>query len=389
MKVVLQKYYFLGLKSVVFMQQFGIFNSLKVLFISNSMVDLYHAIYENEIFKKSNCIWHENTLLDFFRSNLIALGYTATDPSNKVWRRGDQTVVTCLVDDFSTCSTNYSTSLPYLFDKNTVVITDNRVNVPTQYKVCQLPASFFGIYAHEPALTKWTPDRRFNFSVNRMDAKRLLLFLELQLRSMDMPNAEQLDYVNFNCWSWDGDNASDIGFLSNFECQYNQLEHQFHTVYDSTYSRLLPQIPFRNHTLEHELAHVRAYLNVVAETYSSDTTVALSEKTFRALCLPVPWMLYSGKHTVAYLNSLGFDVMLDVIEHRYDSMIENKTAAYGDKMVDFLFEGVEAVERMQAKLPQHRAEQAAATNQQRLAEMKQSWPQDFAQWWPTVVDRIK
>jgi len=128
---------------------------------------------------------------------------------------------------------------------------------------------------------------------------------------------------------------------------------------------------------------------VVAETYSSDTTVALSEKTFRALCLPVPWMLYSGKHTVAYLNSLGFDVMLDVIEHRYDSMIENKTAAYGDKMVDFLFEGVEAVERMQAKLPQHRAKQAAATNQQRLIEMKQSWPQDFAQWWPTVVDRIK
>ena len=371
------------------MQQFGIFDSLKVLFISNSMVDLYHAIYENEIFKKSNCIWHENTLLDFFRSNLIALGYTATDPSNKVWRRGDQTVVTCLVDDFSTCSTNYSTSLPYLFDKNTVVITDNRVNVPTQYKVCQLPASFFGIYAHEPALTKWTPDRRFNFSVNRMDAKRLLLFLELQLRSMDMPNAEQLDYVNFNCWSWDGDNASNIGLLSNFERQYNQLEQQFHTVYDNTYSRLLPQIPFRNHKLEHELAHVQAHLNVVAETYSSDTTVALSEKTFRALCLPVPWMLYSGKHTVAYLNSLGFDVMLDVIEHRYDSMIENKTAAYGDKMVDFLFEGVEAVERMQANLPQQRAEQAATTNQQRLAEMKQSWPQDFAQWWPTVVDRIK
>ena len=112
------------------------------------MVDLYHAIYENEIFKKSNCIWHENTLLDFFRSNLIALGYTAVDPSNKVWKRGDKTVVACLVDDFSTCSTNYSTSLPYLFDKDTVVITDNRINVPTQYQVCQLPSSFYGIYAH-------------------------------------------------------------------------------------------------------------------------------------------------------------------------------------------------------------------------------------------------
>jgi len=92
---------------------------------------------------------------------------------------------------------------------------------------------------------------------------------------------------------------------------------------------------------------------------------------------------------VAYLNSLGFDVMLDVVEHKYDGMIENKTAAYGDKMVDFLFEGVEAVDRMQTDLPWQRAEQAARINQQRLQDMKQSWPQDFAQWWPTVVDRIK
>ena len=353
------------------------------------MVDLYHAIYKGEIFKQSNCLWHENTLLDFFRSNLISLGYTADDPSNKVWRRGDKTVVACLVDDFSTCSTNYSTSLPYLFDKNTVVITDNRVNVPTQYQVCQLPSSFFCIYAHQPEHAKWTPDRRFNFSVNRLDAKRLLLFLELQLRSMDMPNANQIDYVNFNCWSWDGDNSSDAGLLSNFERQYNQLEEQFREVYDETHDRLLPVIPMRNHKLEHEDAHVRAYLNVVMETYSSDTTIALSEKTFRALCLPVPWMLYSGKHTVAYLNSLGFDVMSDIVEHKYDSMIENKTAAYGDKMVDFWFEGSEAVERMQVERPWMRAEQAARVNQQRLTEMKESWPSDFSAWWPTVVEKIK
>lgn len=367
----------------------GLFGQPILWAISNSMVDRYHAIYENEIFKKSNCIWHENTLLDFFRSNLIALGYTSVDPSNKVWRRGERTVVTCLVDDFSTCSTDYSTPLPYLFDRNTVVITDNRVNVPTQYQVCQLPSSFFGIYAHEPAHTKWTPDRRFNFSVNRLDTKRLLLFLELQLRSMDISDTNQLDYVNFNCWSWDGDNNSNAGLVDNFERQYNMLDEQFRQVYDDTYARLLPIMPMRNHQLEHEDAHVRAYLNVVMETYSSDTTVALSEKIFRALCLPVPWIVYSGKHTVAYLNSLGFDVLHDVVEHKYDNMIENKTAAYGDKMVDFWFEGVEAVNSMQLQQPCIRAEQAAKTNQQVLQNMKASWPADFASWWPSVVEKIK
>lgn len=355
------------------------------------MVDLYHKIYDGEIFKKSNCIWHENTLLDFFRSTLVNLGYQSVHASNKVWSRGDQTVVVCLVDDFSTCSDNYSTSLPYLFDRNTVVITDNRVNVPTQYQVCQLPESFFGIYQHRPANTAWDPQRRFNFAVNRMDAKRLLLFLEMQMRAASMADPDTLDYANFNCWSWDGDNNSTQGLIENFKRQYQNLEQQYHTVYDETYQSLLNKMPYRNHTLDHEQAHVAAWLNIVMETYSSDTTVALSEKLFRAMCLPVPWMVYSGKHTVAYLNSLGFDVMRDLVEHRYDNMIENKTAAYGDKMVDFVFEGADAVAAMQSQNFEglkHRCATAAAHNQQLLQKMAQQWPADFAAWLPKVIETI-
>jgi hypothetical protein len=353
------------------------------------MGDPYHEIYTGEIFQASQCIWHENTLLDFFRSNLIALGYTSVHDSNKVWRRDGKTVVICLVDDFSTCSENYSATLPYIFDQSTLVITDNRVNVPTQYTVCQLPTSFFGIYAHRPQAEKWTPDRRFNFAVNRMDSKRLLMFLEMQLRSAYVPDTESLDYVNFNCWSWDGDNTTPEGLRANFERQYQQLEPQFRDVYDKTYCAVVNKMPFCNHIMNQEQVHVSAWMNIVMETYSSDTTVALSEKIFRALCLPVPWMVYSGRHTVAYLHSLGFDVLRDVVEHKYDNMQENRTAAYGDKMVDFLFEGVDTVERMQHDRPWMRAEQAARVNQALLSNMQQTWPADFAAWWPTVVERIR
>lgn len=351
------------------------------------MTDPYHEIYNGEIFVESRCIWHENTLMDFFRSNLIALGYQAVNPNNKVWCRGSQTVVVCLVDDYSTCTEDWSLSVPYMFDHDTVVITDNRVNVPTQYQVCQLPASFFGIYAHQPQATTWNPQRRFNFAVNRLDTKRLLLFLEMQMRAANMPNSTELDYVNFNCWSWDGDNSSDQGKLENFQRQYQQLETQFQDVYNATYQSLLSRMPMRNHSLTQEQAHVSAWCNVVMETYSSDTTIALSEKIFRALCLPVPWIVYSGKHTVAWLNSLGFDVMSDVIEHRYDSMIENRTAAYGDKMVDFVYEGAEAVARMNESTAQ-RAQAAAEHNQQLLSKMQKSWPTDFAQWWSKTVQLI-
>jgi len=360
-----------------------------VILLTNSMSDLYHEIYTGEIFQRSQCIWHENTLLDFIRSNLKSLGYASTDGSNKVWQRNNQTVVVCLVDDFTTCSKEYSKSFPYLFDRDTVVITDNHACVPTQYQICQLPTSFFGIYAHCPENVQWQPDRRFCFAVNRLDAKRMLMFLEMQLRSEYQPNSDVLDYVNFNCWSWNGQNDNQQGLQENFKNQWQLLESQYHEVYKHMYEKTVDRMPYRNHDLTQEQAHTSACMNIVMETYSSDANIALSEKAFRALTLPVPWMVYAGRHTVAYLHSLGFDVMSDVVEHRYDGMIENRTAAYGDKMVDFLFEATETVERMQADIPHARAQQAAKHNQDLLRSMQRQWPQDFADWWPTVVDLIK
>ena len=383
---------FLGVKSTTFCY----FSSGSLVLLSIDMTDLYHQIYQGEIFQKSQCIWHENTLMNFFRSNLLSLGYEPLNDNNKVYQRGTRQVVICLVDDFSTCSTNHNTSLPYLFDKDTVVITDNYITVPTQYQVCQLPPSFFGIYNHTPSDAKWNPDRRFNFSVNRLDTKRMLVLLEIWNRVMLMAlngfKVDNLDYINFNCWSWSGDNGSVNGLKENFTQQWQQLELQYQEVYQHVYDDLLPHMPFCNHDLEHKQSHLQAWANIVIETYSSDTTVALSEKMFRALCLPVPWIVYSGKHTVAYLHSLGFDVLHDLISHDYDSIIENKTADPGDKMVVFIFEGHDAVEKIKAtswpELSQ-RCEQAAQHNQNLLAQMQSNWPTDFANWWPSVIEKIK
>lgn len=351
------------------------------------MADLYHEIYTGEIFQKSNCIWHENTLLDFFRSNLTALGYTSISPgSNKVWQRGNQRVVVCLVDDFSTCVDDYQLTAPYQFDENTTVITDNYISCPTQYQVLQLPASFYGIYAYNPEPEEWNPERRFNFAVNRLDSKRLLMFLELHYRAAEQ--GDYLDYMNFNCWRWGGDNESVTGLIENFKTEYNNLDPQYKEVYNDTFNRLVSAMPYRNHDLSQETVHNRAWFNLVMETYSSDSTVALSEKTFRALCTPSPWMVYSGRHTVAYLHSLGFDVLRDIVGHRYDNAIEMRTAAYGDKMVDFVFEGTDTMAELQ-KLDQawlkQRCQEAATHNQNLLRNMQRSWATDFAHWWANTV----
>lgn len=351
--------------------------------------DLYHSIYNSEIFSESQCIWHENTLLDFFRSCLINLGYRAVDDSNKTWRKDQRTVVVCLVDDFTTCAQRHDVTLPYQFDTNTVVITDTVVQTPTQFTVCNLPQSFFGIYSHSNNHI-WRPTRRLAMGINRMDTKRLLMFLELCLRTEHQGN--DLDWINFNCWRWGSQNDTAQSLMQNFQDQYQELESHYHAVYDATYQRMISQMPFDNHTLSQEQLHVSAWINIVMETYSADNTVALSEKTFRALCSPSPWQLYAGRNAVAYLHSLGFDTLQDCVTHKYDSMIENRTAAYGDKMVDFLFEATENAMTLQTtnfESLSERCQRAALHNQQQLANLRTLWPQHFAQWLPAVIELIK
>ena len=354
--------------------------------------DLYHDIYTSEIFDTSQCIWHENNTMNFFHSLLIKLGYEPVQDGHKTWRRGDRTVVLCLVDDYISTTYDYDTPVAYRFDRNTTVITDNYVTSPTLYKVFQLPSSFFGIYHYEPKLTNFNPTRRFNFSVNRIDSKRMLTMLEIALRCEKYPDAETLDFINFNCWSWEGDNSTAEGCNQNFRDAYEKLEPQYKAVYGDTFERIAQTMPFKNHDMSVEQAHLSAYVNMVIETYSSDSSIALSEKIFRALVTPAPWQVYAGRHAVAYLESLGFDTLKDIVNHSYDVMMENKTAAYGDKLVEYIFAGADTFTKLSAMDRtelRHRCLTASRQNQKVLKDMSARWPVEFAAWLPAVIDHIK
>lgn len=367
-----------------------------------NMVDLYHKIYDGEIFKKSDCIWHENATLDFLRSQLINLGYGSISDSNKVWQRNNQVVVVCLVDDFTTCAdpNRGFPPVPEMFDRGTVILSDTYVNCPTPYKVVKLPDSFFGIYNYTPQQQIWQPQQRFNFSINRLDSKRLSLFLELITRTTK-PNTQifdgplefdlDRDLVKFNCWSWMSTNDSDQAFTTNFANEFENIPSDLKTLYQPAYDFMCSKMPYCNHQYSLEQSQYHAWLNVVVETYSSNTTIALSEKMFRALVTPVPWIVYGGKYTVNWLRSMGFDVLDDVVNHRYDYLEENNSGLYGDKPVDFVQDGsatVEKIKQMDFESLSNRCQQAAEHNQRLLQKFAQQWPQDFAAWWPNAVQLI-
>lgn len=359
--------------------------------ISITVLTDYQDVYRGEIFQKSQCIWHENVMLDWMRSQFQHLGYHSLGGSNKSWQRDDKTVIACVVDDITTCSDSADPYVPALWNDRVTVLTDNRITCPTRYPVYQLPDSWFGIYAHDPVDRLWQPHRRFNFSVNRLDLKRMSLFLEYRKRLPWVVDRDSMDYVNFNCWAWDGDNSSLDGLRQNFEATYDRLVPHVKSVHQITKDTDIPDMPWRNHDLNLEIGMHRAWVNMVIETYSSDSVIALSEKTFRALVTPAPWMLYSGRYTVAYLESLGFDCLSDIVDHNYDAMIETRTVDYGDKIVDWFWQANENYARLQSQDFKHlsyRCQQAAAHNRTLLKKFRAAWPRDFAEWWPDVVKVI-
>jgi hypothetical protein len=358
--------------------------------------DPYHHIYDGEIFQKSRCIEIENNLVDFFRYTLTSRGYIAVDKSRKVWKKADKTVVICLVDDIMTCSVDDSLTTPYQFDANTVVITDNKINCPTQYQIVQLPESFFGIYGYRPAVMDWKPKKRFGFSVNRIDVNRLLVMLELAFHMPAVSSGKTLadfeyDNVNFNCWCWSGDNTTNEGLKNNFFNTFDQLNTDQQEHYKWYYSELLKAMPVKNYSNTVEHSFIENWLNLVFETYIGSETIALSEKTFRALVTPAPWMLFSGRYTVAYLKKLGFDVLDDIVDHRYDHCEPNNVNVIDNKIIEFVDIATKVVEQLKQKNMselQHRCLAAAEHNQHLLLKMRESWPADFAAWLPYAVESV-
>jgi hypothetical protein len=155
---------------------------------------------------------------------------------------------------------------------------------------------------------------------------------------------------------------------------------------------MISLMPYRNYEFDFDQVQLKAWMNIVVETYSGESVIALSEKTFRALVTPVPWAIYSNRHTVAYLKGLGFDVLQDIFSHAYDPMTENNTSAFGDKIVDFYHLASTTVNQLKSKdfaVIKQRCLAAAEHNQKLLTQMQANWPADFAKWLPSAIEKIK
>lgn len=177
-------------------------------------------------------------------------------------------------------------------------------------KIVNLPKSLYGIH-YMPALD-WHKniDRDFNCFINRNDPIRQTWFYLLYSRNL-LPNG----YVSYN-------NVARPFLVDKCNTDYFDEIHQtFLSSFDNIYEDIKKIIPYKSFNETGDLRHtiLRTKFSIVIETYFERTdSITFSEKTYRVLQTPRPWLLFGATGSVQYLRELGFYVYDDFVDHSYD-----------------------------------------------------------------------
>lgn len=232
-----------------------------------------------------------------------------------------------------------------------LIISDNKFLSPTQS--IKLYPELWHIYLTDSWQDDCIPDRAYNCMMNRVCGERLEMLYRLHDR-----NLLDKGYVSFNCLYHDMDPD-----IRKRKQNYDTARGEIGT-HSETHELLKQHVPIFCKYDPDESA-LRSVKTVVMESYTSHETIAFSEKIFRALQNPRPWLLYCSPGSVDFLRQNGFDVLDDVIDHSYDS-VHNHT----DRM-DALLDELE--KDIVFDLPRYKL--AVEHNQKILKELEIKWPQ--------------
>lgn len=234
--------------------------------------------------------------------------------------------------------------------------TDNQFRVPFDY--INLAPEFWHIYRFETLRENIYPIKHFNVLMNRISGERLMLLYKLFEADL-----HKKGYISFNCLYHDID-PDKTQRQKNFDKVHNMCGWQ---QWNHLHNQLREQMPLLLN-IDPDAAAMQSDITLVVESYVSDTVIAFSEKTFRALQTPRPWILFSSPGAVEVLRNSGFDVMDDVVNHSYDQIED------AEQRLDAIIKELKRLKFFY--LPRYK--QAVDTNQQCLDKLAVQWPQKLS-----------
>lgn len=252
-----------------------------------------------------------------------------------------------------------------------LVITDN---VISNFEYQKLWPEFWGSFSYAPQYQNNIPTRLFNCFMNRTDPVRQSWFYQLVRRKLVDSGSVSflLDYR---------EPLEPIGFdVKNKAALYQWVFEQGCEIFAEEHNSMRSRVPFQNFSGDLDQTICNSKISLVLETYfDRPDVIAFSEKIFRALRLPRPFLLYCAPGAVAALKSQGFEVYDDIVNHGYDLEINNISRQV--KILDELdkFKRIEYTDELLLEFKQR-----AERNRQLLRQLKADWPNKLKK----VVEKI-
>ena len=256
------------------------------------------------------------------------------------------------------------------FDPNSkakIIITNSILSdrLKENFTIVHTDNSFYGMY-YVPYSTEFgSPSWDYNCLINRMDPIRQSWFYQLIRR-----NLLDQGLVSFNM---DVSRHGVDDSMQMFNDQYQQHLQIFHNEHKLASTI----VPYKNFVDTGDMANIviDSKFSVVLETYfDNNEIVTYSEKIFRCLQLPRPWLLFGPQHSVKHLADMGFDTLADLVDHScYDSIesaIERQTV---------ILDLIEQLSHWDIHQYQKRLTKAAQHNQAVMQDFSNRFWSDFDQ----------
>lgn len=236
-------------------------------------------------------------------------------------------------------------------------VTDSVITPAADWKTIALGPEVFGIYFHDFKYNNVKPTKAFNCFINRGCTFRQSWMYQFVRRNL-------LDdgYVSY----WCQDRSKKATATEHFDNLLIGNE-----IFTTEHQQLQGQIPYKNFDSSIEDAILDSERTIILETFFDNTdAISFSEKTWRSLQLPRPWLLMSCVGAVEQLRQWGFDVFDDYVDHSYDSEPEDFKRQL--MILDQLSAPIQYTDTVLKEF-----EQRAKQNQQLLSKLQALWPDRF------------
>jgi len=192
-----------------------------------------------------------------------------------------------------------------------LIITDNKI-IQYPNKIINLFPEFWGSFYYEPVYENCLPKKDFSCFINRVCIFRQSWFYQFLRRNLITSGhiSYLLDYR---------DKIPDQ--IKNKIDLNDWIFSQGNEIFREEHEKIRFDLPFKNFSMDIESAILDSKVHLIIETYfDNNNVISLSEKIFRGLQLPRPFILFCAKNTIDFLKEHGFKVFDQYIDHSYDDL---------------------------------------------------------------------